>query len=212
MLFRSLVFSTSTSSYIAFPFALLIYCLFQRKLNLSIALIVLLFAGAVATLYFVYPETFDSMFTDKVNATNDSGAIHQETMQAMNETVETFTFMNRLFGIGFGYFYGSVFNSVLINTGWIGMAVFLYAFLKPVILLRSDNEGLALKVAVATLLFLFCINVSELFLPTTWMFLGLAYGRLDQQGQEKGAFRTARAPVVAEISVPPPSRWNRDAT
>jgi hypothetical protein len=206
-----LVFSTSTSSYIAFPFALIIYCLFQRKLNLSIALIILLFAGAVATLYYVYPETFDSMFTDKVNAANDSGVIHQETMQAMHETVQTFTFMNRLFGIGFGYFYGSVFNNVLINTGWIGMAVFLYAFLKPAILLHSDNEGLALKVAVATLLFLFYINVSELFLPTTWMFLGLAYWRLDQQGQEK-AFRTAPTPVVAEISVPPPSRWNRDAT
>jgi hypothetical protein len=95
--------------------------------------------------------------------------------------------MNRLFGIGFGYFYGAVFNSVLINTGWIGMMVYLYAFLKPAFLLRSDNEGLALKVGVATLFFLYLINVSELFLPTTWMFLGLAYWRLDQQNQEKEA-------------------------
>ena len=67
------------------------------------------------------------------------------------------------------------------------MMVYLYAFLKPAFLLRSDNEGLALKVGVATLFFLYLINVSELFLPTTWMFLGLAYWQLDQQRQAKEA-------------------------
>jgi hypothetical protein len=78
-----------------------------------------------------------------------------------------------------------VFNAVLVNTGWIGLMVYLYAFLKPVIFLRADHQGLGLKVAVATLFFLYYINVSELFLPTTWMFLGLAYWRLDQQTHEK---------------------------
>ena len=127
------------------------------------------------------------MFTAKLNADNTSGEIHQEAAQAMNDTVKTFTFMNHLFGIGFGYYYGSVFSAVLINTGWIGLIVYFYAFLKPAILLRPDNGGLALKVGVATVFFLYCINVSELFLPTTWMFLGLAYWRLDQQKQEKEA-------------------------
>ena len=107
--------------------------------------------------------------------------------------------MNRLFGIGFGYYYGGVFFAVLVNTGWIGMIVYFYAFLKPVIFLRSDHGSLALKVGVATLFFLFYISVSELFLPTTWMFLGLAYWRLDQQRQEKKAipFLTTRTPVPA---------------
>jgi hypothetical protein len=71
----------------------------------------------------------------------------------------------------------------LVNTGWIGMLVYFYAFLKPVIMLRSEEGNIALKVGLATLLFLFYISVSELFLPTTWMFLGLAYWRLDQQRQ-----------------------------
>ena len=93
--------------------------------------------------------------------------------------------MNRLFGIGFGYYYGSVFTTVLINTGWIGLAVYCYGFLKPAIFLRSDNDGLALKVGLATIFFLYWINVSEFFLPTTWMFLGLAYWRLDQQKQRQ---------------------------
>jgi hypothetical protein len=187
-----IVFSTSTSAFIGFPFALIIYSLFQRKLSPSIGLIVLLFAGAVATLYFAFPDTYDSMFTAKLNADNASGDIHQEATQAMHETVQTFTFMNRLFGIGFGYYYGSVFSAVLINTGWIGLIVYLYAFLKPTILLQPDSGGLALKVGVATLFFLYYINVSELFLPTTWMFLGLAYWRLDQQRKEKKAAEITR--------------------
>jgi hypothetical protein len=192
-----IVFSTSTSAFIGLPFALIIYSLFQRKLSLSIAVIILLFAGAFATLYFAFPDTYDSMFTAKLNAESGSGDLHQVATQAMNDTINTFTVMNRLFGIGFGYFYGSVFNAVLVNTGWIGMIVYLYAFLKPAILLRSGNGGLALKVGVATLFFLYYINVSELFLPTTWMFLGLAYWRLDQQRQEKkvSEFGTARTLV-----------------
>jgi len=117
----------------------------------------------------------------------------------MNDTVKTFTFMNRIFGIGFGYFYGSVFNAVLVNTGWIGLIIYCYGFLKPAILLRPDNEGLALKVGVLTLFFLYYINVSELFLPTTWMFLGLAYWRLDQQRYERKAAQVGAigAPALA---------------
>jgi hypothetical protein len=181
------VFSASTSSYIALPFALILYCLFQRKLKPSIAFVILLFAAAVVTLYFAYPETFDSMFTAKMNAENESGAIHQNSEQAMNDTIKTFTLMNLLFGIGFGYAYAGVFNVVFLNSGLIGMAVYLYGFLKPVLLLRSDGEALPLKVGVATLFFLFYLNVSELFLPTTWMFLGLAYWQLDQERQQKQA-------------------------
>jgi hypothetical protein len=186
------VFSTSTSAFIGLAFALIVYSLFQRKLSLSIALVILLFVAAFATLYFAFPDTYDSMFTAKLSAGNDSGEIHQATAEAMNDTMKTFTFMNHLFGIGFGYYYGSVFSAVLVNTGWIGVIIYFYAFLKPAILLRSDNGGLALKVGVATLFFLYFINVSELFLPTTWMFLGLAYWRLDQQKQEKEAMELSR--------------------
>jgi hypothetical protein len=139
------------------------------------------------------------MFTAKLSGENNSGEVRQEGYLALQDTAKTFTLMNRLFGIGFGYYYGGVFYAVLVNTGWIGMLVYFYAFLKPVILLRSEHGGLALKVGVATLFFLFYISVSELFLPTTWMFLGLAYWRLDQQRQESKTtqFGTIETPVLA---------------
>lgn len=187
-----IIFSTSSSAFVAFPFALILDSFFRRKLNGVIVLTVLLFAAAFATLYFVYPETYYDMFTAKMSGENDSGQVRQASGAAMNETAQMFTLMNRIFGIGFGYYYGGVFHSVLVNTGWIGMMVYFYAFLKPVILLRSDEGSLALKVGVATLLFLFYVSVSELFLPTTWMFLGLAYWRLDQQRQKSKAAQFGR--------------------
>jgi hypothetical protein len=194
-----LVFSASSSAFIGLAFALLIYCLFQRKVSRSTALLILLFAGAVATLYFIFPDTFDAMFTAKLSSANESGQSHQANREMTNDTVNTFTFMNRLFGIGFGYSYEAVFYALLINTGWIGLIIYCYAFLKPAILLRPDNGALALKVGVLTLFFLYYVNVSELFLPTTWMFLGLAYWRLDQQKYERMAAQsgTIRSPILA---------------
>jgi len=180
-----IIFSTSSSAFAALPFALLLHSLFQRKLSASIVVTVLLFGAAFAILYYVYPETYYQMFSAKLNAENNSGETRQDNYQAMSDTAQTFTLMNRIFGIGFGYYYGGVYYAVQVNTGWIGMLVYCYAFLKPVILLRPDHGGLALKVGVATLFFLFYISVSELFLPTTWMFLGLAYWRLDQQKHER---------------------------
>jgi hypothetical protein len=185
------VFSTSTSAFIAFPFAIFVQSLFQKKLSLVMAFIVLLFAGTLTTLYFAFPETFNDMFTAKLNAENGSGEIRQDTRNATTDAVQGFTFMNRIFGIGFGYYYASVFSALLINTGWIGVAVYLYAFLKPAIFLRPEGGALALKVAVATLFFLFYISVSELFLPTTWMFLGLAYWQLDRQREDQKVNQSA---------------------
>jgi len=175
------VFSTSTSAYAGLAFALFIYCILKRKFTLPLILILLLFAGTLVALYFAYPDTFDAIFTNKINGEAGSGDMHQASNEAMIATVKTFTLMNGIFGIGFGYYYGSVLTTVLINTGLIGLVVYCYAFLKPAFSLRSNDSGLALKVGMATIFFLYCINVSEFFLPTTWMFLGLAYWRLDQQ-------------------------------
>jgi len=175
------VFSTSTSAYAGLAFALFIYCILKRKFTLPLILILLLFAGALVALYFAYPDTFDAIFTNKINGEAGSGDMHQAANDAMIATLKTFDPMNAIFGIGFGYYYGSVLTTMLINTGLIGLAVYCYAFLKPAISLRSSDRGLGLKVGIATIFFLYCINVSEFFLPTTWMFLGLAYWRLDQQ-------------------------------
>jgi hypothetical protein len=74
-----LVFSFSSSAFAAFPFALILQSFFQRKLSRGTAIAIILFAGAVATLYYLFPETYYGMFTAKMNGENDSGQVRQET-------------------------------------------------------------------------------------------------------------------------------------
>jgi hypothetical protein len=175
-----IVFSTSTSAFVGYTFAIIFYVVLKRKLNVALVIAALLFGAALATLYFAFPETFDGMFGAKLRGENLSAQGRAEVSAAAADAESTFTLLNRLFGIGFGYNYGGVHYAVLMNTGWIGMAVYCYVFLKPVFLLPADSGGIAFKVSLATLFVLFYISVSELFLPTTWMFLGLAYWRLDK--------------------------------
>ena len=66
------------------------------------------------------------------------------------------------------------------NTGWIGFAVYCYAFVKPVILLTTRRRWTPVKVCIATLFCFFTSPSLELFLPTSWMFLGIAYWYLDK--------------------------------
>jgi hypothetical protein len=188
-----IVFSTSTSAFVGFTFAIIFYGLLKRRLNASLLAAVLLFAAAFATMYFLFPNTFYEMFAAKLRGENLSGQGRMEHSAAAADAEATLTLLNRLFGIGFGYHYGGVHFALLMNTGLIGIALYYYAFLKPVFFLPVDNGGIAFKVSLATLVVLFYISVSELFLPTTWMFLGLAYWRLDK----------SRAPVAWKPHRPP---------
>src|SRR6516164_6463434 len=72
----------------------------------------------------------------------------------------------------------SAFFGLLFNCGLSGFVLFAFAFLLPVFRLASTDRGIALKTGLAVMFFLFLISVAELFLPTTWMFLGLAYWQL----------------------------------
>jgi hypothetical protein len=198
-----IVFSTSTSAFIAFTFALVLYGVFRRKISTSLLLAGLLFAGAFALLYFSFPETFHEMFTAKFRGENPSGQGRMEHSAAANDAEVTFTLLNRIFGVGFGYHYGGVFFAVLMNTGWIGLIVYCYAFVKPIIFLRPEAGGLPIKVCIATLFLLFYISVSELFLPTTWMFLGIAYWYLDKSRANRtwtAALATSRTEAIPAMA------------
>ena len=175
-----IVFSTSTSAFIGFTFSIILYGVLKKKLNVSVLAALLLFAAAFLTLYLMFPETFDEMFGAKLRGESSSAVGRLEHRAAAADAAATLTLLNKLFGIGFGYHYGGVYFAVLMNTGWIGLIVYCYAFLKPAFLLQSKGGGLPLKVIMATLFLLFYISVSELFLPTTWMFLGIAYWYLDR--------------------------------
>jgi hypothetical protein len=205
LLFAAL-FSTSTACYIALGASLFIKSFWSGRVQwkfLGLLGVVALFLGALALLF---PDTFQSMFLDKFNGDNNSGAMRIDSTASKNDLYRSFTIPNWIFGVGFGYSYMSIYDALLVNTGVIGLGVFLWMFIRPLIFLpaRPGYEGH--KAGLLGILIMCGLSLSELFLPTTWMFLGLAYYKLAQYRREQREFdfRPPRHAVEIDSSSEPP--------
>jgi O-Antigen ligase len=178
-------FSTSTTCYVALLVCLLFNLILTPKGRFAgLLFLVILIAGVVA-LSQLYPETFRGMFEDKVSGENQSGHMRMESNENTKELFNSFTPMNWLFGIGFGYAYNQVSTAVLTNTGIIGFIIYCFAFLKPVWSLPRQGVYGGYKICMFGTFFLFNLTLSEFFLATTWMFLGLTYNKLDEYQKER---------------------------
>jgi hypothetical protein len=173
-------FSTSTTCYVALIVCLLFHIILTPKGRLPGLIFLVTAICAMIALSQLYPETFRGMFDDKLSGNNDSGRMRMEADQNTKELFSGFSPMNWIFGIGFGYSYNQVTNAILTNTGIIGFIIYCFAFLKPVWCLPRQGVYGAYKTCMFGLFFLFNLTLSEFFLATTWMFLGLAYNKLDE--------------------------------
>jgi hypothetical protein len=126
----------------------------------------------------MYPDTYANLVTDKLAGETDSGQKRQFSPLGVVENFFELPSLQWFSGVGFGYTYSNAGISLLFNCGLSGFALFAFAFLLPVFRLPSSAQGIAFKTGLAVMFFLFLISVAELFLPTTWMFLGLAYWQL----------------------------------
>lgn len=178
-------FSTSTSCYIALIICLLFHVILSPKGRLSGFIFLAAMILGIIALSQVYPDTFRGMFGDKISGDTESGHMRVESSLNTNQLFNSFSLMNWIFGIGFGYSYNQVSLSVLANTGIIGFLIYCFAFIKPIWCLPREGVYGSYKTCIFGLFFLFNLTLSELFLPTTWMFLGLAYNRLDEYNQRR---------------------------
>lgn len=190
------IFSTSTSAYLGLVAALLAMLLFTKRLNLQILVVALVVIGAFYVLTAVFPETFRSLFTDKISGENRSGEERWTNFYTMLDVLSGFSLTTWLFGIGFGYSYYPVFQSALINTGVLGLGIYLVVFFKPIVLLRNNVRNIEIKAGLLVVCFIYAINVAESVTPTTWMFLGIAYWLLDTQEDEKRLGQEVRRETV----------------
>jgi MFS family permease len=172
------IFSTSTSAFFGLAFGAIVTGLFRRKFSWRDMLLVGCIATALAVCYFAFPDIYANLFTDKLAGATDSGAKRQFSPLGIVENFFELPPLQWFSGVGFGYTYANVGISLLFNCGLSGVALFAFGFLSPVFRLPSNARGIALKTGLAVMFFLFLISVAELFLPTTWMFLGLAYWQL----------------------------------
>jgi hypothetical protein len=179
------IFSTSTSAFFGLAFGAVVTALFRRKFSWSDLLLVGCIVTALAVCYFVFPDIYANLFSDKLAGATDSGAKRQFSPLGVVENFFGLPPLQWFSGVGFGYTYSNVGISLLFNCGLSGFALFAFGFLSPVFHLPSSARGIALKTGLAVMFFLFLISVAELFLPTTWMFLGLAYWQLARKNQAK---------------------------
>lgn len=105
----------------------------------------------------------------------------------------------QLFGVGWGYTYGStMFGTLLINAGVIGLCLATAAFLYPIFRLGNDVREQGLKAAVLVILVTLMAAVPEYGYQSTWLFLGIAYH--DALSARRPVANPERAPAVGVAS------------
>lgn len=181
-----IVFSWSTTAFAGVIFGFLVIGLLNLEKLQQILLVLVGTTLALLLFYLVLPDTFNSMFIDKITGKNESGAIRLNARAGFNSASEQRHLLNDFFGIGFGYVYNNIWKAARINLGYLGAIVIalfhLWPMCKSLIERRRNTEW---AVAAAVLFFLGVINLAENFVPTTWAILALAYRALDQQEPEK---------------------------
>jgi hypothetical protein len=187
------ILSTSTTVILGLTFCVLLKALWSDRGRRASLAILLVLALAFVVLVVVFPDTYRFLFADKFSGDTDSGRERLQNIADYENLFSEFSIINWLFGIGFGYVYFSLMWSITANMGLIGIGTFLYAFLKPAYLLPRAAGSEALKVSMVAIVVVIAITLSELFTPTTWMFLGLAYRRLDQL-KDQAALPVRRLP------------------
>jgi hypothetical protein len=191
MLLFTALFSTSTACYLGLAACLLVKSLWSGRIKVGYLVMLGVLAVFLAGIAFVFPDTFNYIFGDKFSGDNVSGKMRLDSATALHDLLLSFTLPNWIFGIGFGYVYLSVFFEVLIDMGLLGLVLFACFLLRPIIFLPIKPGSEGLKLGLLALAILFSLSLSELFLPPTWMFFGLAYRKLEQ----------TRAPLASPFSL-----------
>ena len=185
LLFGCAILSTSTTAYAGLVACFFVQALWTNKSRRASIITLGVVVLAIIGLGLLFPDTFRFLFLDKVSGDTESGRDRLNSIEDFKSLFAQFGVLNWIFGVGFGYLYFSLLWSLTANTGLIGVCAFVFAFLKPAVLLPREPKSEWLKISMVAILVVVAITLSELFIPTTWMFLGLAYRRLDQLERER---------------------------
>jgi hypothetical protein len=176
LLFLALVLTISTSAYLGVLAGLVALLILRPSLDQRSLVIlgVLLTAFIVAlSIYWVDSELWNSIFGAKFSGEIESGAKRIEQKYYYDRAYEALTPWQKTFGVGQGYSYNSVLIANLVNFGYLGSLFFFFLFLMPFI--KNFRTMNAWHFAAMIICFLYIVNVAELYQPTTWAIVGLAW-------------------------------------
>jgi hypothetical protein len=189
-LLTGLLLSLSSTALVALPTGFVLWLCFRpagwRPSYHELVAVVLIAAVGIGVLCTDSAQQLIDFFTsdlrEKLLGKGDSGQLRLESHQESMRFFLDAPLPVQVFGLGFGATRPfSFLDWLLINCGVMGTAVWLTAFLWPVIRLSSASAwNVGLKVALSVTLLAMLVGVPEFSYPTNWLFLGLAYGRLSK--------------------------------
>jgi hypothetical protein len=180
VLILSAILTTSTTVYLGMAISFFLQMLLSKRNRVTGIIILAVVLLTIAGMAVIYPDTFQNLFTNKFSGDSESGKIRVGGIEDFVDLLGQYNILNWIFGIGFGYLYFSLGWSLTANTGILGDSAFLYTLLKPAFVLPREKGSEWLKISMVALVVVILLSVSELFIPTTWMFIGLAYRKMDQ--------------------------------
>jgi len=176
--FISLILTFSTTFYIIFTllFILIIFIRFNFLTSILFLIIGLLVVFAIFN-----NELFDLLIYNKFNLSSLSGVQRFSAFVTSLNFFGSLPLLSQIFGIGFGTIRSAdLFSTFLVNIGILGVAIYMYLFLRPIFFKNSSVEFIAIKFCVLSELLVLLTSVSEFSYLTSWFFLGVAYSLMDK--------------------------------
>jgi len=174
----SLLLTFSTTAYLGFVIVS-VTTLFYRKHLLVVDFMIFTFATLLGLFVAIsYPDVFAGMFAEKFIGENISGNTRIGYMQYAYSYFWDLPLMCKLFGVGFGTTYLPSFSRVLLDMGLVGLLLFALFVFYPLRILSSTALNVGIKTALVALAFFWAVSFPELFFPTNWLVLGIAYHQM----------------------------------
>ena len=188
LLLITLFLSTSLTGFIGLTVMLLALYWMNSPVVSGRVLVGLTFVviSGIGFMAMAFPEAFHSVVIERITGQHRSTAIRAGNLVNTLPVYLQFPLINKLFGVGVGTCFLPGSYRVLINWGLVGLIGAITLFAYPLLKLAKSKVDTGIVAALAVLAFIYTFISSALFVPLSWMVLGMAYARASQLQTPRG--------------------------
>jgi len=176
MLITCIFMSLCSTMILGFMIIIIYNRYINKILKKPINLIIFISLLILLSIIILKTDLLSKLIFDKFTTENESTGERFDLLVANFEFFSNVSFLNKIFGVGFGFSRSTdLFTTLLVNVGILGVLLFSAIYLYPVIMLDKSKFNNCLKLILIVNFFLMMISVSEFAYLPSWMFLGIAY-------------------------------------
>ncbi len=177
----SLILTMSTTAFLGF---VCVVAMRMRRVRVDALRALLALLVLVVLAYLLRDQLLDFYqhgILDKFQGQNDSGAERTAHFLASVHYWESLPLLGQLFGVGFGYIRSTdMAGTLLVNNGIVGVLLFTFVFLYPVLRLDNSERSAALSQCLVAVYVMMMVSVPEFSYLAPWGFVAMAYQKLRQ--------------------------------